>query len=296
MTRLILLFSLILLFMPLFCMSAHLEKLETVTIEFGKAEHQVGIDKGSGEHWKPLFFDVDEEGNIHIPDFYKARIIVIDKKGGLIKSKPCPKGISPRMNYFSRTSKGMYVTYGDYSLSLIDEKGNLIWDRMLGYGAIPRFIWANNVGIFLVLPGDDERSIVFDYYSNQPIGRFGFMDKNKGIPMVMTENNGRFTFTLSRMVNIPESGYPVGAFAADRDGYLLFVDAHNKSIFKKQGDKSEYFYLFSEKGTLLNKGTISYPEKGTRGTGFWTICDKDFHIYKNYFYEDYMEIVMYGFR
>jgi len=289
-------FSLFLLFIPVICMSQNLEKLETVKIEFGKSKYQIGIDKGGGEHWKPLFFDIDEAENIHIPDFYKARIVVINRKGKFIKTSPCPKGISPRMNYFSRTPGGKYVAYGDYTLSLIDENGALVWDRMLGYGVIPRFVWANNVGIFLVLAGNDERAIVFDYFSNQPIGRFGFMDGDKGIPMIMTKNNSQFAFTLSHMKKIPGSGYATGAFTADQDAYLLYIDENNRSLFKKQKEKTEYFYLFSDKGELIKKGVISFPDTGIQGTGFWTICDKDFRIYKNYFYEDYMEIVVYRFK
>lgn len=296
MIRRMVLFSLIVLSFSSFLFSQALEKTETIVIEFGRGNTQVGIDKGGGEHWKPLFFDIDDQGNIHIPDFYKARIAVYNKKGEFLKEKPCPKGISPRMNYFCLTPKDQYVTYGDYTLSLIAEHGKLVWEKMPGYGAIPRFVWANEVAIFLVLPGKDERAIVFDYFSNRPIGKFGFMDGDKGIPMIASENDGQFTFSLKNMVKIPESGYPEEAFYLKENAYLVYVNKKNNSLWKTRKGKKEYYYLFSDKGRLMNKGIISFPDTGVEGTGFWTVCDKDLEIYKNYFYDDYMEIVMYEFQ
>jgi hypothetical protein len=49
------------------------------------ANTQLGLVEGGGEHWKPLFFSVGNDGTIHIPDFYKARIAVYDKAGKLFE-------------------------------------------------------------------------------------------------------------------------------------------------------------------------------------------------------------------
>jgi hypothetical protein len=273
----------------------------TTKIMFGKGANQVGLDKGGGEHWKPLFFSVDDRGLIHIPDFYKSRIAVFDAKGALSGSIEVKEGVSPRLNYFALTPSGRYVTFGDYTLYLIGKDGSLAWKKMLGYGAIPESIFANDIAIFLVLPGGDGRTIVFDYASNRPLGTFGFTDGTRGVPMVQSGSNdpagkkGNFTFSLAQMRKIPESGFGKKAFVAKENASLVAIDGKNRSLWKKRHEDSENVYLFDSDGTLLHSGTIAYAESETEGNGFWTFTDGDMRIYKNYFYDDYMVIVAYEF-
>jgi hypothetical protein len=270
-----------------------LVEISRTKIFFGPGKTEVGIEKGGNEHWKPLFFSVDEKGIIHIPDFYKNRIILFDKKGALLESIPVKEGLSPRMNFFTLSPNGHYVTFSDSTLYLLGKNGLLSWKRFLGYGSTPETLYANKVAVFLALPGDDERCVIFDYASDRPLGRYGFMDGKKGIPMIRSENKTDFALTLSRMTTIPNSTIPPGSFAAKEDANLIRVDTANKSLWKKQHNKSETLYFFSEKGKLLNQGDIAYPESSTDGNGFWTFADENLNIYKNYFYDDYMLIVGY---
>jgi hypothetical protein len=79
------LFILFLLIFTVFSTQAqNLTEISRTRIEFGPGKSQIGIEQGAGEHWKPLFFSVDDEGIIHIPDFYKNRIACFDKKGKLL--------------------------------------------------------------------------------------------------------------------------------------------------------------------------------------------------------------------
>ncbi|MBN1700032.1 MAG: hypothetical protein JW881_21155 [Spirochaetales bacterium] len=267
-----------------------------ITIGFGKEENKIGIDTGGGEHWKPLFFSIDKTGFIHIPDFYKSRIAVFDGKGKLVAQKSCKEGISPRMNYFCLTPHGPYVTYSDYTLFLLNEDGSVKWKSMLGYGMIPRFLWANDLAIFIVFPGKDERAIVFDYLSSRPIGRFGFKAGEESIPMVMSKNKTQFTLTIDNMQKIPGMDVTNHAFNLEENAFLLFIDNDDKTLWKRRQGETEYIYLFSKSGGLEKEGVIHFPETEIEGTGFWTVCDNELHIYKNYFYENHMEIAVYSFK
>jgi hypothetical protein len=276
--------------------SQNLVEVSSTKILFGLGENQVGVDKGGGEHWKPLFFSVDKTGVIHIPDFYKNRIVLFDVKGKLVKVLPVKEGISPRMNYFALAYSGRYVSFGDYTLFLLASDGSLVWKRQFGYGAIPEAVFANGVGIFLVLPDDDGRAIIFDYASDRPLGRYGFMDGKKGVPMIRSAENANFTFTFSYMSRIPNSISSKSAFQLKEDAFLVAIDASNRSLWKKQLDRSESIWLFSDKGALVKQGTIAYSDSSVEGNGFWTFADENMTVYKNYFYEDYMIITGYRFK
>jgi hypothetical protein len=187
------------------------------------------------------------------PDFHKNRIACFDLKGKLVKALAVKEGISPRMNYFSLAPKERYVTFGGYTLYLIGSDGSLIWKRQFGYGAIPENLFANDVGIFLVLPGGDGKAIVFDYVLNRPLGKYGFTNGEDGVPMIRTCGKGNFTFRLSEIVIMPESGFPKGGFHATSDAFLVYVDSANKSLWKKKSAGGEELFLFSATGTPLEK-------------------------------------------
>ncbi|MBN1413350.1 MAG: hypothetical protein JW969_21085 [Spirochaetales bacterium] len=275
--------------------SQDLKEIKRIEIAFGMEKEQIGIDKGGGEHWKPLFFDVDKKGNIHIPDFYKQRIAVFNDKGGFIDGLTCKEGISPRMNFFSITPQGFYVSFNDYTLFLLNDKGKVNWQKQLGFGAIPQFIYANGVAIFLSLPADDGRSVVFDYFSNRPIGKLGFMENNTGIPLIQNSNRDKFTFSLSHMKKIPDSSFKKTAFSGKEEAFLLATDLKSNSLWKRKLDGEDHLFLYNKSGGLLGKGVIRYPKTGIEGNGFWTAADENMQVYKNYFFDDYMEIVVYKF-
>lgn len=291
----LLLLILAFLFIHAIVFSQTLKPINHTRIQFGRGKQEISIEKGGGEHWKPLFFHVDEKGIIHIPDFYKMRIALFNPDGSFHKEKKCPSGISPRMNYFSLVMDKYYVTFNDNSFYLINSDGSVKWEYSFGLGVIPSRVFPNNVGIFMVFPrfaDTDGRSIVFDYAQSQPIGRFGIKQGDKGIPLIQNAENFTFTFTLGEMGRLEK--YKEGSFKGEEDARLLFVNSENVSVWKKKDDTGETILIFSGEGQLLRKGSIYYPE-GVSGTGFWTCIDEDLVIYKNYFYEDWMEVVAYGF-
>ncbi|MBN2535936.1 MAG: hypothetical protein JXB88_23860 [Spirochaetales bacterium] len=276
--------------------SQTLEPIRNTRIQFGPGKQEISIEKGGGEHWKPLFFHVDENGIIHIPDFYKMRIALFNTDGSLYKELKCPAGISPRMNYFSLVMDNYYVTFNDNSLYLINRDGTVKWEYPSGLGIIPVRVFPNSVGIFVVFPpvaDTDGRALVFDYAQSRPIGRFGIKDGDKGIPLIQNTENHTFTFMLEEMTRVGK--YKEDSFKGEKNTGLLFVNRENRSVWKKKEHTGETILIFSREGKLLEKGTIYYPG-GVSGTGFWTCVDENLVIYKNYFYEDWMEIVAYRFR
>jgi hypothetical protein len=273
-----------------------LKQVQQTRIYFGPGKQEVGIEKGGGEHWKPLFFSVDEDGVIHIPDFYKMRIVLFNGDGSYKGENKCPAGISPRMNYFSLARDGFYVTFNDSSLYLLNDDGSVKWEHKFGLGIIPQRVFPNAMAIFLLLPAladSDGRSLVFDYSSADPIGRFGIKTEDMSVPLIQIENGLNFCFNLNSMQTLNE--YAADAFKEVEDAHLIFVDKNGKSVWKRKNQASETVLVFNNKGKLLYKNTIYYPV-GVSGTGFWTFADEDLLIYKNYFYDDYMEIVAYRFK
>lgn len=275
--------------------SQTLTPMHHTRIQYGRGKHEIGIEKGGGEHWKPLFFHVDEKGIIHIPDFYKMRVALFNGNGSFNREIKCPSGLSPRMNFFSLVMDTCYVTFNDNSLYLINNDGSVKWESPFGLGIIPARVFPNSIGIFMVLPrmaDADGRALVFDYSQSKPIGRFGIKEGDTSIPLIQNQGNFTFTFTLGEMHRLEK--YSEEAFTGEEDARLLFVNSENKSVWKKKDDAGETILVFSHEGKLLHKGTIYYPD-GVSGTGFWTCVDEKLMIYKNYFYEDWMEIITYGF-
>ncbi len=267
---------------------AGLVEVERIRIGLGRADGEIGIDRDGGEDWKPLFFDVDREGRIHVPDFYKGRIAVFDRQGRLARRKACPEGISPRMNFFCLAPDGAYVTFSDHHLYCLRADGSLAWKRDLGIGAIPSFILANEAGIFMELPFADGRSLVFDYSSDRPIGRFGYTVGEEGVAMIATPGQGRFTVRLSRMRGLV--GVAATAYRLPQEARLVRVDAGNRSLWQSKDGRTELYSLFSGTGELLRQGRLALPD-GAPGSGFWTVADERLWIYRNHFLDAAMEII-----
>lgn len=49
-----------------------------ISIPIGRGEEKVDEDEGGEEHWKPLFFAVDERERVYTPDFSNGRVTVFD--------------------------------------------------------------------------------------------------------------------------------------------------------------------------------------------------------------------------
>jgi hypothetical protein len=268
-----------------------LKGFHTIKITFGHAKDAVGADIEGGEDWKPLFFTVDITKAVHIPDFYKNRIAVYAVDGRLQASKPCPAGLSPRMNYFSLTSQGHYITVSDYQLYCLNNKAGVLWKKDLGYGNIPEYMYTGKTALYIVLPFGEQRTLVFDYASEQPTGWLGIKQPGESIPLVMENAGVYFTSRLSQMKKL--AGMSTKAYTLNEDAMLLYISPANESLWKSRKEQSEIYYLFSPQGQLLHQAALIFPPGVGEGSGFWTVIGEKFIIYKNYFYKDYMEIVAY---
>ncbi|MBN1798568.1 MAG: hypothetical protein JW822_08315 [Spirochaetales bacterium] len=272
-----------------------LTEISRTRIDFGPGQAQIGLESSAGEQWKPLFFAVDDRGLIHIPDFYKQRIALFDAKGKLVAAKPCAKGISPRMNFFALAPNGSYVTFSDSALFLIKADGELGWQYSFGPAVIPQRIFTTDAALFVILPphlDSDGRALVFDYNNSRPLGRFGIRHEGKGIPVVQNSGELPFTLDIAQMAYLPQYS---GKFQSDSGAALIYISGSGQSVWKQKHSSGETILIYSPQGALTHQGSIYYPE-GASGTGFWTSVDEKLVVYKNYFSDEYMEIVGYGFR
>jgi hypothetical protein len=265
----------------------------SVRIDYGPGNTQIGLVESGGEHWKPLFFAVDAGGNIHVPDFYKARIAVYDGKGKFKEAKTCPAGISPRMNYFGMSPRGAYVSFGDGALAVIKKDGKLGWQYNFGYGIIPGRIIPANSAVFLILPAHldkDGRSIVFDYGSAKPIGRYGVEAGKERIPLIQWGESA-FTPQLKDMIALEGKK---GKFKGPSGAGFVYADEAGQSLWSEKSETGETILLFSRSGDLIAKGYIAF-QGDMPATGFWTTADEKLTVYKNYFFKKHMLVVGYGF-
>jgi hypothetical protein len=271
-----------------------LKQVSLTRIDFGPGPNQIGLERGAGEHWKPLFFAVDGEGLIHIPDFYKQRIAVFDKQGRLKADIPCAAGISPRMNFFALAPNGCYITFNDGTLYTISAQGKVKWEYALGPGVIPERIFPADTAIFIVLPAyidADGRAIIFDYNNSRPLGRFGIQNKGKGLALIQNTSGIPHTLSLKAMGTVAKEDH---AYQTDEDAALLYITKDGTSVWKRKLDAGETILVYSAAGKQVYRAGIHYPD-GVSGTGFWTWVDEDLTIYKNYFFDDYMQVAGYRF-
>ena len=184
------------------------------------------------------------------------------------------------------------LTFGDNHLYCLRADGSLAWKRDLGIGAIPSFILANEVGLFLELPFGDGRALVFDYSSERPIGRFGYTAGEEGAAMIATPGEGRYTTRLSRMSGL--AGVGASSFRLPLEARLVRVDAGNRSLW--QGRKAEPSSTPCSPAAVscCARGDSVFPD-GPAGSGFWTVADERLRVYRNRFTADAMEIAVYRF-
>jgi hypothetical protein len=273
-----------------------LSPAKTAVIPLGPNQNEIGIEKGEGEDWKPLFFSVDISGNIAIPDFYKGRIVLFTPEGKLIRGMQVSEGISPRMNYFGIAPSGGYVTYSDYTMYYLSAEGRVIWSHPFGIGAIPERIFPSATGIFALFPSistSRQGTIVFAFSSSQPIGTYGLTSSGRTIPLVSSDGGKPFALKLGEMSAIPEYG-PQG-FQGPQNAVLQYISGDYTSLWSLRNEDGESFFLYSAKGALVSSGEIIFPE-GETGSGFWTFIKSDLTIYKNYYKDDAISITSYRLR
>lgn len=222
------------------------------SISFGRNSDQISIDRGEGEIWKPLFFDVDKDSQIHIPDFYKGRIAIFNKKGELINSIITPEGISPRMNFFSLNNNGTYTTYDNYSLYLLDSEGNVIWKQQMGIGVIPVRIYVDDRGVFIKFPSTDFYKFSYE-------------------PKLPTETLKDIALNDTQSI----------------EDAMLIYQANDKNVWLKGNKFKSIIIRQKDKEDLKFPVPMNY----TSGSGYWVVYGQDNHIYTILFTDEKLQVV-----
>lgn len=236
----------------LLCILLPLNLFGNTSISFGRNNDQISIDRGEGEIWKPLFFDVDAKSQIHIPDFYKGRIAVFNTDSKLVNSITVSEGISPRMNFFSLNENGTYTTYDNYSLYLLSEKGEVIWKQQMGIGVIPTRIFVDGRGVFIKFPSTD-------FY------RFSY---EAGKPYETVKD-----ILINETMKIEDS--------------MLIYQTDVKTIWQK-GSKFKKIIIKQDSQEDLK---IPVPYNSTSGSGYWVVYGLDSHIYTVLFTDENLEVL-----
>lgn len=195
-------------------------------IEFGRNNNQIGIDKSDEGIWKPLFFDIDGDSNIYIPDFYKGRIAVFNSDGELLKSIKVSEGISPRMNYFCLNDNDTFTTYDNYTLYQLSADGVVTWKVSMGLGAIPVRIYNDSRGIFIKFSRGDYFHYAFS--SDKLLGNVEDIIQYDILPVKDAmlvfqdkESNIWITNGKHRSVIIGDTRFPVPSNSTDGSGYWV---------------------------------------------------------------------------
>ena len=118
-------------------------------LSFGPNSSQIGRDQGNGEDWMPLFFAQEPNGTIHIPDFYKGRIVLFDSKGQFLKAITTEVGLIPSLNYFSRSPQGNYILFSNFTLWILDPAGKLKGKFAFPMGFFPEGFFVSETGVSL---------------------------------------------------------------------------------------------------------------------------------------------------
>ncbi|QEN04207.1 hypothetical protein EW093_05635 [Thiospirochaeta perfilievii] len=217
--------------------------LSDTTIYWGNNRNKISIDISDEGIWSPLYFDVDQNSNIHIPDFFKGRVAIFTPEGELLKEIKIKEGISSRMNYFSLNSNNTYTTYDNYSLYLLDSNGGVIWTKEYGLGSIPNKIFSDEFGIYIAFnsnyyfnsynePANSTLEDLFESNSSQIIYKDETKTisvKNKKVEILDFENN-------VKNIAIPQNGIlGTGYWVIYGEDHSLYSSIHNKKslIIKK---------------------------------------------------------------
>lgn len=128
-------------------------------IRLGMGTDKIGVTE---DEWKPLFFGIDADGEIYIPDFVQGRIAVFSADGEYIRQIQGVDGLSPRLNYFNRAPDGSFILFSDSTLFRITDDGTTAWNAPFPLGAIPRHIQCGTKSVFVFLAGQNGDDTVLE--------------------------------------------------------------------------------------------------------------------------------------
>jgi hypothetical protein len=266
---------------------------DVITIGLGNAVGQIGYDAGEGEIWKPVFFAVDLNGNVHVPDFYKDRIAIFDSKGQLKAAIACNSGLSPSMSYFSLTPDGSYVTFDSSVLYLLERTGKMRWRYQFPLGTFLEGIYlgTKNAQLLPIATKEQGISVSFDYAGGQPSIDRGKILGGRTLTILWDLGKSEFTEILSDMALLAGNDRYLPP-NADKKYRLLKVTVDGMSVWSDNEGGWERILAFDAQGILMKSRTIAFDHL-TSGSGFWSYVTEDLKLYKVYFTEKAMEIHIY---
>jgi len=258
-------------------------------IGLGTKDDEIGVLRSYGEHWKPLFFAVDKEGQVHIPDFYKNRIVVYSSQGRFQKAIPVQQGLSPRMNVFLRNTAGQYLSLTDGSLFVLDPQGKVLWQKGLGMAFFPQQILFSDESVQVLSTGSRGRVFRFRASDGTPLP---FLDHPLGeertLPLFALGNQ-RFTYYLRNMPllrpdwEVDESLRNYRLFALQGNGNSLWMELMDLS-------NSKWVLQLNPQGKEVKRTFVSDPSSFA-GSGVMTIIGEQGGIYQAAFTDESMQIL-----
>lgn len=221
----------------------------------------------------PLFFDVDKENRLHIPDYFNDRILILNFKGEVLDEITVTEGLHSAQNYFSLFPDG-YLTYCNNTLYRLNLQGEVEAKRSFPLGFIPNGLYLSDGYIFLGVPGvfsKDPRAEVLDAASLATVGLMG--NKEKKIPMVAAGEDV-YAFNLKdQKEEAPEAWF---LSYEGEESYWLKRDGQNQILY------------------ILNDDIIIEDMSVQNGEPFWLIVRND-RIYRNLLFDKKLVIEAWDF-
>lgn len=171
----------------LLCISASADPFASIPLD--NEESGIAYVTEGDTLWYPIFFSVDKDNNIHIPDFYRGRIAIWSVSGGLIKSVATGY-ISPRMNVFIRSPEGKYIVIDSGKMYLLSEEGKLEWSYQFPFAFIPEAVYAIENYIYVLSHAESNgksgrAAYAFQSDTDQPLGILGRETEESIIPVII---------------------------------------------------------------------------------------------------------------
>ena len=244
---------------------------EYLSIPLTQSSDSVAYVSEGTSIWYPIFFCLDEKGNVHIPDFYNGRITVFSSEGKTI-SQTGTGYISPRMNYFSMNSFGEYIVIDAGKLYLINSDGSLKWSFQFSFGFFPDAVYIIEQYIYVLFSINTEDQngkgvYVFDKDTDQALGILAKEINSEILPVVVLDESSAVSDTVEHTFELNEE--------TPKEGFI------NAGFFGSDRDKNTYWYERKMSAVYLNleKNETSDPVAYIPSNYVWMFITDNGDIY-----------------
>ena len=222
---------------------------------FGRGLSRLGrFSGGNGQSWTPVFFDVNVDGSIHVPDPEKDSFKVFLSDGTF--DRAVEVGLSRRITFFAE-DRNQYVIGTFNGVILLDGEGETLWSSQLPLGALPRAFYTHEDYIFVVVPnGSGEATLVLQRTNGTGIGYLVDTTGERPVPMVIIED-GR---------TIPA----VQTFGAEeQETRLVHVDSGGNAWYSASRGGTLQLYISDVEANVRHQSLLIPTARE------WTIFDDD---------------------